>query len=142
MKAGLAGIGSSGGTLIAFSTAPGRVAEDGKGDNSTFTMHLVGELRKGGEIEQVFKRVRIGVHNDTAGKQEPWVNASLNSNLYLRPAADVNPPAAEAPVVADDEQKRSSSTSRPRRRSATRNASAWPRSRTGIVRSSWSSSRP
>lgn len=106
MKAGLAGIGSSGGTLIAFSTAPGRVAEDGRGDNSTFTTHLVSELRKGGEIEQVFKRVRIGVHNDTAGKQEPWVNASLNSNLYLRPAIDAAAPVAEAPVIADDEQKR------------------------------------
>ena len=35
MRAGLAGMGGSGGTLIAFSTAPGRVAEDGSGPNST-----------------------------------------------------------------------------------------------------------
>lgn len=104
-RAGLSDIAGSGGTLVAFSTAPGRVAEDGKGDNSTFTLHLVNELRKGGEIEQVFKRVRIAVHGDTGGKQEPWVNASLHSNLYLLPEVE-SPPPMVASLGSGDEQQR------------------------------------
>lgn len=86
MQAGLAEMGQSKGTLIAFSTAPGRVAEDGYGSNSLFTLHLVAEMRKEGiDAEAMFQAVRIAVARATAERQIPWVNTSLLTKFYFRP---------------------------------------------------------
>lgn len=75
---GLAQVNAPQGTLIAFSTAPGAVAYDGLDGGSPYTKHLVEQMRIPGQsVEQLFKRVRIGVARDTANKQVPWESSSL-----------------------------------------------------------------
>ena len=75
---GLAQVSAPQGTLIAFSTAPGSVAYDGIDGSSPYTRHLVEQMRVPGQsVEQLFKRVRIGVARETANKQVPWESSSL-----------------------------------------------------------------
>ena len=77
------------GALIAFSAAPGGVAEDGPvGGNSIYTRHLATELRTSGiEVEEMMKAVRIKVLRDTAQRQIPWVNTSMVVNFMFNPGA-------------------------------------------------------
>ena len=75
------------GTIYAFSTAPGTIAYDGDGRNSPYVAELSKHmLTPGLKIEDVFKRVRIGVKNRTARKpspQIPWENSSLMGDFYF-----------------------------------------------------------
>jgi len=75
------------GSLVAFATAPGDVAADGEGKNGLYTSHLLRVLRTPGlKIEDVLKRVRIGVAQDSAkaGKrQTPWESSSLMGDFYF-----------------------------------------------------------
>jgi type VI secretion system VasD/TssJ family lipoprotein len=82
------------GALIAFSAAPGRVAEDGPvGGNSIYTQHLATELRTPGiEVEEMMKLVRIKVLRDTAQRQIPWVNTSMVVNFMFNPGGAVAAP--------------------------------------------------
>ena len=83
---GLAAMDAPPGTLIAFSTAPGYVAADGSGDNSIYTQNLVATLREPGlKLEDVFKKVRAAVRQDSGGKQVPWENTSLEKDFYFTP---------------------------------------------------------
>lgn len=66
------------GTIIAFSTAPGKIAYDGAGQHSTYTKHLLANLTQPGlPFEGLLKRVRSGVIDETAHKQVPWETSSL-----------------------------------------------------------------
>lgn len=72
------------GTLIAFATAPGKVALDGTGKNSPFTAGLVKHLRTPGlEVRAMLTRVRADVMAATGNKQLPWDNSSLMGDVYL-----------------------------------------------------------
>lgn len=85
---GLARMESGTGTLIAYSTGPGKVAEDGRNQerNSPYTKHLLKHMTHTGlAIEQVFKRVRVGVEKETEGKQIPWETSSLRGDFYFVP---------------------------------------------------------
>jgi len=85
------------GSLLAYSTAPGKVAADGTGRNSPFTTHLLLNLRIAGlDLEDVFKKTRIGVKRDTDGKQIPWSESSLVGDFYFR---DPTQTGAETPVT-------------------------------------------
>ena len=55
------------GSIVAFSTAPGTVAYDGEGRNSPYVAELSKHmLTPGLKIEDVFKRVRVGVKSRTS----------------------------------------------------------------------------
>ena len=83
---GLAQMDAPVGTLVAFATAPGSVAADGTGRNGLYTQHLLASLNKPGlKIEDVFKRVRVGVRQGSRGKQIPWENTSLEGDFYFKP---------------------------------------------------------
>lgn len=87
---GLAQMDAPPGTLLAFATAPGNVAEDGDAatGNGLYTRFLVKELRSpGARIEEVFKRVRLQVRRASQGRQVPWESTSLESDFYFDPAA-------------------------------------------------------
>ena len=72
------------GTLIAFSTAPGKVAADGMRGNSAFAEALAKHLRTPGlEVRQMLTRVRNEVAAATDEKQVPWDNSSLRGDIYL-----------------------------------------------------------
>lgn len=82
---GLARMDSASGTIIAYSTSPGDVAADGEGRNSPYTANLLKHMGSPGlTIEQVFKRVRVGVEDLTAGRQLPWETSSLRGDFYFK----------------------------------------------------------
>ena len=79
---GLAQVTAPSGTIVAFSTAPNQVAEDGSGSNSTYTSELAHFIKFPGlRIEDVFKRVRVAVEKTTGGNQQPWENTSLKGDF-------------------------------------------------------------
>jgi uncharacterized caspase-like protein len=74
----------NGGLLIAFATAPGDVAADGEGENSPFTTALLKHLPTPGlELEQLMKRVKKDVYDNTGKSQQPWVNSALRDEIFL-----------------------------------------------------------
>ncbi len=83
---GLAQMDAPSGTLVAFATAPGSVASDGTGKNGLYTQHLLANLGQPGlPVEQLFKRVRVGVMKDTRNAQVPWESSSLVGDFYFKP---------------------------------------------------------
>jgi hypothetical protein len=81
---GLAQIDAPKGTLIAYATAPGRVAADGSGSNGLYTAKLVEAINTSGiPIEEMFKRVRIAVSRETGDEQTPWEASSLVGDFYF-----------------------------------------------------------
>jgi tetratricopeptide (TPR) repeat protein len=72
------------GTLIAFATAPGKVALDGEGANSPFSAALSRHIGTPGlEVQQMLTRVRAEVVATTKSQQVPWSNSSLLGEVYL-----------------------------------------------------------
>ena len=85
-RSGLAQVQAGTGSLIAYATAPGSVAADGTGRNGVYTSHLLKNMRMPGvPIEQVFKNARIGVRQETGGKQIPWEASSLIGDFMFMP---------------------------------------------------------
>jgi hypothetical protein len=83
---GLSQMDAPPGTLLAYATAPGNVASDGDGANGLYTEHLLREMQvKEARIEDVFKRVRLGVRRKSVGAQIPWESTSLEEDFYLLP---------------------------------------------------------
>ena len=83
-RQGLAQMDAPVGTLVAFSTAPGSVASDGKGANGLYTSHLLRAIQQPGQkVEDVFKQVRFAVLRDSARKQVPWEASSLVGDFYF-----------------------------------------------------------
>jgi hypothetical protein len=112
---GLAPIDAARGTLIAYATAPGSVAADGEGANGLYTEELLKAMRVPGlPVEEVFKRVRVGVTERSQGAQTPWESSSLTGDLVINvsvnvqvqapppgPVAAVPPPGPASPVPGD-----------------------------------------
>lgn len=95
---GLAAIDAARGTLIAYATAPGSVAQDGDGRNGLYTEELLRALGKPGlKIEEVFKRVRVQVARRTNEQQIPWESSSLTGEfVFNRVSLDASPAVASA----------------------------------------------
>ncbi|MDI9334940.1 MAG: caspase domain-containing protein [Cytophagales bacterium] len=121
-SAGLAQIDAPAGTLIAFSTAPGSVAQDGEGSNGLYTGALLKHITQPNmAVEQMFKRVRVDVVAASKNQQVPWESSSLNRDFtfakvtpaLIQPAVNVT---ASTSAVSElslelafwDEVKRSS----------------------------------
>jgi uncharacterized caspase-like protein len=99
---GLAQLNAPEGTLVAYATAPGKVASDGAGSHGLYTREFLRAIRMPGlKIEEVFKQVRINVSRASGGSQVPWEASSLTGDFYFKPPAPVTPPppvAAPSPV--------------------------------------------
>ncbi len=96
---GLARMDPPRGAFLAYSTAPGQVAQDGDGRNSPFSQALATEMRRPGlKIEDVFKRVRRNVLEATADKQVPWETSSLVGDFYFAGRGVAGAPAPQPPV--------------------------------------------
>jgi uncharacterized caspase-like protein len=92
------------GTIVAYAAAPGAVAMDGRQSNGPYAKHLAVEmLIPAATVENVFKRVRSAVAQETGNRQIPWETSSLVGEVCLRPGArgecGANPPV-ETPVDA------------------------------------------
>lgn len=76
------------GSLLAYATAPGSVAQDGDGENGLYTSNLLREFAvRGARLEDAFKRVRLNVRLASQGMQVPWESTSLEEDVYLFPSA-------------------------------------------------------
>jgi len=99
---GLASMEAAHGALVAFATAPGSVAADGDGANSVYTGALLKALDEPGlKAEEVFKRARLMVLEQTRGAQTPWEQSALVGDLVLNP--QVAALGASAIGIADRE---------------------------------------
>lgn len=101
--AGLAQMEAPKGSLIAYSTAPGRTAADGEGRNGLYTQALLKFIQEPGlTIEQVFKNVRKEVARATRDAQMPWESSSMTGEFYFlplnRPSVALNSPAPGRPL--------------------------------------------
>ncbi|HLJ71503.1 MAG TPA: caspase family protein [Roseiarcus sp.] len=97
---GLARSAANIGTLIAFSTEPGKIAYDGTGPTSPYTTAFVRHIATPNqEIRQALTQIRRDVIAATGGRQVPWENSSLAEDLYLVRAPS---PPAVPPMVRID----------------------------------------
>jgi uncharacterized protein (TIGR02145 family) len=82
---GLATMNAPSGTLIAYSTAPGRTASDGSGKNSLYTTALLENIIIPDiTILQMFQNVRVIVSQQSYKDQIPWESTSLVGDFYFR----------------------------------------------------------
>ena len=101
---GLAQVDAPKGTLLAYATAPGKVASDGEGSHGLYTAELMKAMDlPGAKVEEVFKAVRVNVIKATAGAQVPWESSSLTGDYFFRPAVAARPVAE--PKQADLQAK-------------------------------------
>jgi hypothetical protein len=85
---GLAQMDAPTGSIVAFATAPGAEAADGAGANGLYTSYLLKHMATPGlKVEDVFKRTRVAVKQDSAGRQIPWESTSLEGDFYFLPPA-------------------------------------------------------
>ena len=90
LDTGLSKLNAPPNTLIAFATAPGRVAQDGYGRNSPYTNQLIKSMQRSGlSVAQVFRQVRASVVSKTKGEQVPWESSSLIEDFYFKPRASI-----------------------------------------------------
>lgn len=81
---GLARMDAPRGTMVAYATRPGDVANDGNGSNSPYTSALVAAMQRPGlAVSDMFIEVRNKVMTDTGDKQVPWEEGGLTSQFYF-----------------------------------------------------------
>lgn len=97
---GLAQVDAPTGTLIAYATAPGRVASDGTGQNGLYTAELLKQMRVPGlSATDMFMHVRAEVMKQTGNKQVPWEASSLVGSFYF------SAPRSDAETTSANEKK-------------------------------------
>jgi Caspase domain len=97
---GLAPMDAPVGTLLAYATAPGKLAADGLGGvndkNGLYAQHLARQvLTPGLPVEHVFKRVREAVVRASREAQVPWESSSLQGEFSFVPGAALARDGAE-----------------------------------------------
>ncbi len=100
---GLSAIESAPGMLVAFSAAPGEIAEDGPGPYGAYATAIAEMVREPGlDLDTMFARIRVRTHEATNGQQTPWEVSQLNQVVMLVPGAPSAPPsqALSAPQTA------------------------------------------
>ncbi|MGP0059820.1 MAG: caspase domain-containing protein [Beijerinckiaceae bacterium] len=81
------------GTLIAFSTQPNTMAEDGAGANSPFMAALLKHLPEPGlDVRLVFARARADVYDETHHEQLPELSDSLVGEFTFKSVTPGAPP--------------------------------------------------
>jgi WD40 repeat protein len=82
---GLAFMNAPSGSIIAYSTAPGKTASDGTGENGLYTSALLKYIQVPNLVlEDVFKNVRSELEKVSEGRQIPWEMSSLKGNFYFQ----------------------------------------------------------
>jgi hypothetical protein len=81
---GLAFMNAPTGSLIAYSTSPGRTASDGIGQNGLYTEALLENLKTPNiTILQMFQNVRRTVTDKSYKQQIPWESTSLTADFFF-----------------------------------------------------------
>ncbi len=90
LNKGLAQMTAPTGTFIAYSTAPGSIAEDGAGKNGLYAQALVDAIKTPSvNLEEAFKRVLSAVKQKSGGKQVPWISSSVEGEFFFRVAGEL-----------------------------------------------------
>ena len=94
LSGGLAQMNAPEGTMIAYATAPGKVASDGESRNGLYTEEFLKAIDQPGiPIEDVFKHVRTAVMQRSDGAQTPWESSSLTGDFYFKGGSSAETPA-------------------------------------------------
>lgn len=81
---GLAFMNAPSGSLIAYSTSPGRTASDGSGSNGLYTAALLENIKNPDiNILQMFQNVRRTVTSKSDKQQIPWESTSLTNDFFF-----------------------------------------------------------
>jgi formylglycine-generating enzyme required for sulfatase activity len=137
---GLASMNAPTGTLVAYATAPGSVANDGTGENGIYTGELIKTMTiQGLKVEDVFKQVRSAVRETTQGRQVPWESSSLEGDFYFKAPAPIVTPAAApertagaAPSVAPERAIGTPPAQSPHSETVVRSFKIWKEPVTGM----------
>src|SRR6187397_321464 len=90
---GLGAIESAPGMLVAFSSAPGTVAEDGPGPYGAYATAIAEMVREPGlDLDTLFARIRLRTNEATGGAQTPWEVSQLQHVVMLVPGTPNAPP--------------------------------------------------
>jgi uncharacterized caspase-like protein len=102
VESGLTEMKTGEGTLLAYSTIPGKTALDGPpGVASPFTHALLANIAKPGvEIQEAMTKVRAQVYEETNRGQLPWGPVDLIAPVYLDPSATRATPAMSAATTS------------------------------------------
>ena len=96
-EGGLARVSAPSGTLISYATRPGSVAADGDGRNGLYTSKLLKQLSSSQQIEQSLKAVVSEVKAASLGKQEPWMEGSIEGDFcFAGCGLNIPPPQQES----------------------------------------------
>jgi hypothetical protein len=88
------------GTLIAFATAPGKVASDGTGRNGLFTSYLLKYIKTPNmEVDLMMRKVRSDVAQNTNNYQVPWTSSSLIGEFAFNQKTETTPPPVTSSPV-------------------------------------------
>ncbi|GBF53037.1 serine/threonine kinase [Microcystis sp. 0824] len=88
------------GTLIAFATAPGKVASDGTGRNGLFTSYLLKYIKTPNmEVDSMLRKVRSDVVQNTNNYQVPWTSSSLIGEFAFNQKTETTSPIVTSPPV-------------------------------------------
>ena len=100
---GLAQMDAPTGSIVAFATAPGAEAADGTGGNGLYTTYLLKYMATPGlKVEDVFKRTRVAVKQESGGRQIPWESTSLEGDFYFTaPSAGTQTVAGSAAIETE-----------------------------------------
>ncbi len=127
---GLAQMQAPEGTLLAYATQPGNVAQDGADGHSPYTRALAKAVATPGlDVFSVFNDVGVAVKRATNSVQQPWVSSSpLEGKFYFAGSSPDGPaPAVPQPALvalAPSSTSRTSSSSGSRLRSTPQTLSA------------------
>jgi cyclophilin family peptidyl-prolyl cis-trans isomerase len=95
------------GTLIAFATAPGKVASDGTGRNGLFTSYLLKYIKTPNmEVDLMMRKVRSDVAQNTNNYQVPWTSSSLIGEFAFNQKTETTPPPVTSSVNMDNYKPR------------------------------------
>ena len=81
---GLGQMDAATGSLLAYATAPGKVAADGEDDNGLYTSKILKYIEEPGlTVDRLFKYVGRDVDYATDEVQQPWTSSSLRGDFYF-----------------------------------------------------------
>lgn len=126
---GLAKIAAPRGTVIFYSTEPGKVASDGAGKNGLFTEVLLEQMKKPDvELDTMIKSVKRSVMEKSKNKQFPYVEGTNYRDFYFNETTAARPAAATTAVKAADSAESGDAAAEPvitEKDAAAREKQAW-----------------
>jgi len=94
------------GALIAYAASPGGFAMNGTGRNSPYVKHLIAWMKKPQKsLNQILRKVRLAVHQETNGIQSPGYYDELNESFYFHPQTTTTNDSAEQQRLAREKEQ-------------------------------------